>query len=70
MTTCRRPYRPLTPPRGPAAPGETVAPRRPAHPEVPRASSGRRAVAEVARRVGAGDLPSAIRQGMDGIWLA
>src|SRR5262245_19219535 len=24
----------------------------------------------VARRVGAGDLPSAIRQGMDGIWLA
>ncbi|MFI2910392.1 MATE family efflux transporter [Streptomyces sp. PDY-4] len=26
--------------------------------------------AAVARRVGAGDLPSAIRQGMDGIWLA
>jgi putative MATE family efflux protein len=26
--------------------------------------------ASVARRVGAGDLPSAIRQGMDGIWLA
>ncbi|MBK3532635.1 MATE family efflux transporter [Streptomyces sp. MBT67] len=26
--------------------------------------------AAVARRVGAGDLPAAIRQGMDGIWLA
>ncbi|MEU6538878.1 MATE family efflux transporter [Streptomyces sp. NPDC047000] len=26
--------------------------------------------AAVARRVGSGDLPSAIRQGMDGIWLA
>ncbi|MGI5481846.1 MATE family efflux transporter [Streptomyces lavendofoliae] len=26
--------------------------------------------AAVSRRVGAGDLPSAIRQGMDGIWLA
>ncbi|MEU7419861.1 MATE family efflux transporter [Streptomyces antibioticus] len=26
--------------------------------------------AAVARRVGAGDLPTAIRQGMDGIWLA
>ncbi|NBE52787.1 MATE family efflux transporter [Streptomyces boluensis] len=26
--------------------------------------------AAVARRVGAGDMPSAIRQGMDGIWLA
>ncbi|MFF1377747.1 MATE family efflux transporter [Streptomyces sp. NPDC058308] len=26
--------------------------------------------AAVARRMGAGDLPSAIRQGMDGIWLA
>lgn len=26
--------------------------------------------AQVARRVGAGDLPAAIRQGMDGIWLA
>jgi putative MATE family efflux protein len=26
--------------------------------------------ASVARRVGAGDLPTAIRQGMDGIWLA
>ncbi|MEF9905113.1 MATE family efflux transporter [Streptomyces sp. P9-A2] len=26
--------------------------------------------AAVARRVGAGDLPSAIRQGMDGVWLA
>ncbi|MFE0422401.1 MATE family efflux transporter, partial [Streptomyces sp. NPDC058953] len=26
--------------------------------------------AAVARRVGAGDLPGAIRQGMDGIWLA
>src|SRR5215213_3582129 len=26
--------------------------------------------AAVARRVGAGDLQSAIRQGMDGIWLA
>ncbi|MGW1465328.1 MATE family efflux transporter [Streptomyces sp. NPDC002308] len=26
--------------------------------------------AAVARRLGAGDLPSAIRQGMDGIWLA
>src|SRR6266498_2031947 len=26
--------------------------------------------AAVARRVGAGDLPAALRQGMDGIWLA
>ncbi|CAM5420280.1 hypothetical protein SVIOM74S_01578 [Streptomyces violarus] len=26
--------------------------------------------AAVARRVGAGDLQAAIRQGMDGIWLA
>src|SRR6476646_5252514 len=26
--------------------------------------------AAVSRRVGAGDLPAAIRQGMDGIWLA
>src|SRR3954454_23671728 len=26
--------------------------------------------AAVARRVGAGDIPAAIRQGMDGIWLA